>query len=89
MDARSSSGARSEGRVDVALIGAEIEENLALRYLVSACRDAGLRAEVVPFAAEDEIPRVVAQALALAPRAIGLSPDRSAAGARDRSGDPC
>jgi len=58
---------------DVALIGAEIEENLALRYLVSACEHAGLRAVVVPFAAPEEIPRVASQALEARPLVIGLS----------------
>lgn len=61
------------GSCDVVLIGAEIEENLALRYLVSACERAGMRAVVVPFAAEPEIARVATAALAERPLVIGLS----------------
>jgi hypothetical protein len=66
-------GSGNDGGCDVVLIGAELEENLALRYLVSACQRAGQRAMVVPFAGPAEIPRVVAQALAARPLVIGLS----------------
>lgn len=61
------------GPCDVALIGAEIEESLGLRYLVSACARAGMRAVVIPFAAEREIGVVAAAALGHAPVLIGLS----------------
>src|SRR3954470_7650012 len=33
----------------VALVGPEIEENLSLRYLASALREAGYRPEILPF----------------------------------------
>ena len=57
----------------VALIGAELEENLGLRYMASALEQAGHRAIILPFNEEAEIPGVVRQAIACKPDIAGLS----------------
>jgi anaerobic magnesium-protoporphyrin IX monomethyl ester cyclase len=57
----------------VALIGAELEENLGLRYMASALERSGHQAELVPFNTEKDIPSVVNQILTLAPHIAGLS----------------
>lgn len=43
----------------VALVGPEVEENLALRYLASALTEAGLRSEIVPFNEAHDMPAVL------------------------------
>jgi anaerobic magnesium-protoporphyrin IX monomethyl ester cyclase len=57
----------------VALIGAELEENLGLRYMASALEQKGHTATIVPFNEEAEIPNVVSQVIKLAPDIAGLS----------------
>ncbi|MBT0654520.1 B12-binding domain-containing radical SAM protein [Geomobilimonas luticola] len=57
----------------VALIGAELEENLGLRYMVSALEQAGHRARIFPFNDETELATVVRQIAAFAPHIAGLS----------------
>lgn len=57
----------------VALIGAELEENLGLRYMASSLEQAGHRAVIVPFNEEADIPSVVRQVMTLSPRVAGLS----------------
>ncbi len=57
----------------VALIGAELEENLGLRYMASALEQAGHRAIIFPFNEEAEIQGVVRQAIACKPDIAGLS----------------
>lgn len=57
----------------VALIGAELEENLGLRYMVSSLRQKGHQAVIFPFNAEGEIQSVVRQVLAFGPEIAGLS----------------
>jgi radical SAM superfamily enzyme YgiQ (UPF0313 family) len=57
----------------IALVGAELEENLGLRYIASALEHAGHRVHIVSFNAASESPLVVRQILQLAPRIVGLS----------------
>jgi methylmalonyl-CoA mutase cobalamin-binding subunit len=57
----------------VVMLGAELEENIGLRYMASALEARGHAAEIVPFNNEREIPRAARQALALSPGIIGLS----------------
>jgi radical SAM superfamily enzyme YgiQ (UPF0313 family) len=57
----------------IALVGAELEENLGLRYIAASLERDGHEALIVPFNAESEIPQVVEQVAAAAPTLIGLS----------------
>ena len=59
--------------MNVVLIGAELEENLGLRYMVSALEQRGHTAAIVPFNEEVEIANVVSQVVNLAPDVAGLS----------------
>jgi radical SAM superfamily enzyme YgiQ (UPF0313 family) len=59
--------------VKVALIGAELEENLGLRYIASALESRGHQVEIVPFNTERDIPRAVQQVTAFDPQITGLS----------------
>ncbi|MCA9649626.1 MAG: cobalamin B12-binding domain-containing protein [Myxococcales bacterium] len=43
----------------IALVGPELEENLALRYLSSSLERAGLRAEIIPFDRRADLARVI------------------------------
>ena len=57
----------------VSLVGAELEENLGLRYMASALEGAGHQVDIVPFASEYEIPDVVSRVLKDQPEITGLS----------------
>lgn len=57
----------------VALVGAELEENLGLRYMASALERRGHQVEIIPFNSEHDIPHAVGQVAAFAPRITGLS----------------
>jgi radical SAM superfamily enzyme YgiQ (UPF0313 family) len=57
----------------VALVGAELEENLGLRYLHAALVRAGHEALILDFHAAGQAPDVVRSILAYAPRVVGLS----------------
>lgn len=57
----------------VALVGAELEENLGLRYMASGLECRGHEVEIVPFSTEHDIPHVVKQVIAFAPQITGLS----------------
>jgi anaerobic magnesium-protoporphyrin IX monomethyl ester cyclase len=57
----------------VVMLGAELEENIGLRYMASALEARGHSAEIVPFNNEREIHEAARQALALGPGVIGLS----------------
>ena len=57
----------------VALIGAELEENLGLRYIASALGSRGHQVEIVPFNTQRNIPRAVQQVTAFDPQITGLS----------------
>ncbi len=55
------------------LIGAEREENLSLRYLVSAARAAGVAAEIVRFDGPEDLATACAATLAVDPLVVGVS----------------
>jgi radical SAM superfamily enzyme YgiQ (UPF0313 family) len=57
----------------VALVGAEYEENLSLRYLAAALEPAGFRAEIVPFGDETSSGAIADRVLALHPLVVGVS----------------
>jgi anaerobic magnesium-protoporphyrin IX monomethyl ester cyclase len=57
----------------VALVGAGLDENLGLLYMASALELRRHQAEIVPFNAEQDTRRAVAQVLAFAPEVVGLS----------------
>jgi hypothetical protein len=57
----------------VVLVGAELEENIGLRYMASALEASGHTADIVPFDAGRDAAATVRQALALGPGVIGLS----------------
>lgn len=57
----------------VALIGAELEENLGMRYMASALENRGHQVEIVPFNFEHEIDDAVRKVIALNPQIAGLS----------------
>lgn len=57
----------------VALVGAELEENLSLRYLAASVAQDGFRVEPIPFNAAADIERVVTRIAALDPLVVGIS----------------
>ena len=57
----------------VALVGAELEENLGLRYMASSLEQRGHEVEIVPFNTEHDIRSAVEQVLAFNPAITGLS----------------
>jgi anaerobic magnesium-protoporphyrin IX monomethyl ester cyclase len=57
----------------VALIGAELEENLGLRYMASALERAGHDATIIPFNTSYDVAPAVQRILALDPAIAGLS----------------
>jgi hypothetical protein len=59
--------------MDVALVGAELEENLGLRYMAAALEAKRHRVEIIPFNAETDIRPAVQQVLSLSPQITGLS----------------
>ena len=59
--------------MNVALIGAELEENLAIRYIASSLEVRGHNVEIVPFNAERDTESAVGQTLAFEPQIVGLS----------------
>ena len=59
--------------MDVLLVGAELEENLALRYLGASLRRAGHTPRYASFDGADQTAAVVAEALRSEPGLVGLS----------------
>ena len=57
----------------VALVGAELEENLALRYVHAAVTEAGHEARIYDFHAAEQQNSVAEQVVAFGPEAVGLS----------------
>ncbi len=57
----------------VCLIGAELEENLGLRYIASSLEVCGHSVAIVPFNSEQDQESAVRQALAFEPQIVGLS----------------
>jgi anaerobic magnesium-protoporphyrin IX monomethyl ester cyclase len=59
--------------VKVALVGAELEENLGIRYMAASLEQCGQQVEIVPFNMEAEVSSVVKKILTSKPEIIGLS----------------
>src|SRR3974377_525355 len=57
----------------VALIGAELEENLGLRYIGSSLESQGHTVAIVPFNSEQDTEAAIGQTLSFAPQIAGLS----------------
>ena len=57
----------------VALIGAELEENLGLRYIASSMEAKGHNVSIIPFNSEQDCEQAVRQAIASTPDIVGLS----------------
>ena len=57
----------------VALIGAELEENLGLRYIASSLESRGHTVAIVPFNSEQDTEAAIRQSLAFGPQIAGLS----------------
>ena len=57
----------------VLLVGSELEENLAIRYLASALEGAGHRAELAAFSSTNDAGQVLERARGFSPDVIGLS----------------
>jgi radical SAM superfamily enzyme YgiQ (UPF0313 family) len=57
----------------IALIGAEYEENLSLRYLAAALCEEGFTSELVPFHQVSETDAILARIRALDPLVVGIS----------------
>ena len=66
--------------MNIALIGAELEENLALRYIASSLEARNHAVDIVPFNFEQDMEAAVGQALAFQPQIVGLSMIFSARG---------
>ncbi|MBI5502936.1 MAG: radical SAM protein [Deltaproteobacteria bacterium] len=62
-----------EDRLAAVFVGAEIEDNLAIRTLAGAVRAAGMPAGFARFNSRDEIPAVVDRVVADGPALVGLS----------------
>ncbi len=57
----------------IALVGAELEENLGLRYIASSLESRGHTADIIPFNEASDIDAVAGSVLATAPDITGLS----------------
>jgi hypothetical protein len=57
----------------VALVGAELEENLGLRYIAAALEHRGHIVEIVPFNSKYDIPDTVKHVITFVPQITGLS----------------
>ena len=57
----------------VSLIGAELEENLGLRYIASSLESKGHTVSIIPFNSEQDMQSAVRQAISLSPDIVGLS----------------
>ena len=57
----------------VAIVGAELEENLGIRYMASSLESRGHVVEIVPFNSECDILDVVRKVILLTPTIVGLS----------------
>lgn len=59
--------------MNIVLIGAELEENLGLRYIASSLEAKGHRVAIVPFNSPQDIDTAVEQTMSFAPAIAGLS----------------
>src|SRR5512135_1383451 len=66
-------GPAQESAMEIALVGADIEENLGVGMIAAAAERAGHEVTVVPFSEAHERGPVLARILSLAPDVVGLS----------------
>ena len=59
--------------MNVSLVGAELEENLGLRYIASSLEARGHRVAIIPFNCTQEMAEAVRQTTASCPEIVGLS----------------
>ena len=59
--------------MNISLVGAELEENLALRYIASSLEARGHEVAIVPFNSGEECAEAVGRSLASNPAIVGLS----------------
>jgi anaerobic magnesium-protoporphyrin IX monomethyl ester cyclase len=59
--------------MNVALIGAELEENLGLRYIASSLETKGHRVAIIPYNSEQDTEQAIQQTMTFAPEIAGLS----------------
>jgi radical SAM superfamily enzyme YgiQ (UPF0313 family) len=59
--------------VKIALLGAELEENLGLRYIASSLEAQNHIVKIIPFNSESDIPSAVSSLIDFDPRIAGLS----------------
>lgn len=57
----------------VALIGAELEENLGLRYMAAALEQKGHEAGIIPYNSERDLALTITETLKFQPEIVGLS----------------
>ena len=57
----------------IALVGAEFEENLSIRYLAAVAEREGFEVVLIPFNESDEVDRVVESIVAVDPLVVGIS----------------
>jgi len=57
----------------IGLVGAELEENLGLRYMASALESAGNEAKIFPFNSEFDLIEVIGKVMDYSPEIVGLS----------------
>ncbi len=57
----------------VVLVGAEVEENLSIRYLAAAVEGAGFDVSIIPFNRADDSRRVLSDVCAVNSRVVGVS----------------
>jgi len=57
----------------ITLVGAELEENLGLRYIASSLESKGHVVAIVPFNSEQDMDEAVGQTIAGSPEIVGLS----------------
>ncbi len=57
----------------IGLVGAELEENLALRYMASALERQGHQADIIPFNSDADVEQATRQVVESGPEIVGLS----------------
>lgn len=57
----------------ISLVGADLEENLGLRYIAAALERRGHSVDIVPFNSENYTSHAVKQIISFAPDVTGLS----------------
>ena len=57
----------------IALVGAELEENLGLRYIASSLEANKHQAQIIPFNSNYDLPKVIQDILNFNPQIVGLS----------------